>query len=150
MGRPVTAYEARVMHLDGEKLVAEAGWTRGPCNVGPFTFEDGDRFVESYYFARWWNVYEVHSRADRLRGWYCNVARPARLVGCDLYFDDLALDVLVLPTGEIMVQDEDEFDALGLDERDPEAHRQALGAVTEIRELVVGRQPPFEALCDPH
>ena len=49
-----------------------------------------------------------------MKGWYANVGLPAELkpeTG-ELQYVDLALDVWTLPTGEFMVLDEEEFDAL--------------------------------------
>jgi len=111
-----------------------------------FRLEDGDRFIETFYFHRWWNVFRIHSRSGQLRGWYCNITRPVRLIGRDLYYDDLALDLLVSPTGRVSLDDEDEFRALRLDEGEPEAYRQALQAVCEIRGLIERGCPPFQAL----
>ncbi len=146
-GRLVTTYSGVVRAQDAEHIVVEAEWTRGRCDLGLLVFEDGDCFVETYYFRRWWNVYQVCSPGGELRGWYCNVARPARLVGEDLYFDDLALDILVSASGEVSVCDEDEFAALRLDEREPEAYSQAREALVEIRSLIARGCPPFTALA---
>ncbi len=146
-GRPVITYPGRIVAANPDRLVLEAEWTHGHCDLGLLVFEDGDRFVETYPLTRWWNVYEVHSRSGRLRGWYCNIARPPRLVGHDLYYDDLALDLLVSASGQVELQDEDEFAALHLDRHAPAAYWQALEAVREVRALIERRCPPFEALA---
>ena len=42
------------------------------------TLRRGDRFIETYYTDRWYNIFEIHAREDdRLKGWYCNIAKPA-------------------------------------------------------------------------
>ncbi len=147
-GREVTRYEGTVVAHDGCLLAIRALWARGTCDVGMFTLENGDSLLETYYFQRWWNAFEVRAAGGRLRGWYCNITRPARLAGRDLCWDDLALDLLIAPTGQILVADEDEFRALGLDEREPQAYAEALRAVAEIRALAARRSPPFAALED--
>lgn len=145
-GRPVITYHGTVTRHDRGRLVLEAVWSHGHCDLGLIAFEDGDCFAETYYFMRWWNAYEVHSPSGELRGWYCNIARPARLMGCNLYYDDLALDVLVAPSGRLRVVDRDEFHSLYLGRCDPEALSQALRAVRQIRALVAGARPPFRRL----
>lgn len=147
-GREVARYEGTVVAHDEHGLALLAPWTHGTCSVGLFSFADGDTFLETYYFHRWWNVFEVRAPAGRLRGWYCNIARPARLVGRDLYWEDLALDVIIAPAGQVQVVDRDEFEALRLDEREPEAHAEALKALAEVQALAGQRRPPFAALLD--
>lgn len=145
-GREVARYEGTVVAHSEHGLALRARWTHGTCSVGMFTFEDGDTFLETYYFHRWWNTFQVHTAGGRLRGWYCNIARPARLLGRDLYWEDLALDVVIAPTGQVQVLDEDEFQALRLDEREPQAHAEALQALAEIQALAAHGRPPFAAL----
>ena len=73
--------------------------------------ELGDRFVESYYSARWYNCYEVHDHVDdRIKCWYYNLAYPAEITANTVSFRDLALDLLVYPDGRQQVLDEDEFE----------------------------------------
>lgn len=145
-GREVARYEGTVVAHDTQALVFQAPWTHGACDVGMFSIQNGDTFLETHYFDRWWNAFEVRAQNGRLRGWYCNITRPARLLGRDLYWDDLALDLLIAPTGEVQVADEDEFRALRLDEREPQAHAEALRAVAEIHALAARHSPPFAAL----
>ena len=145
-GHEVTSYEGMVVANDEHGLTLRAHWTQGTCDVGLFALADGDIFLETYYFHRWWNAFEVRSAAGRLRGWYCNIARPPRLVGRDLYWDDLALDLIIVPAGQVQVVDDDEFRALRLDEREPEAYAQALQALAEVQALAAGHRPPFAAL----
>jgi protein associated with RNAse G/E len=91
----------------------------------------GDRFVETYYTDRWYNVYEIYAHQDgHLRGWYCNVGCPAVLDGNSLSYIDLALDLLVFPDGRQLVLDEKEFYELDLP---PEIRAQALAALAELQ-----------------
>ena len=53
-------------------------------------------------------------RRRLLRGWYCNIGKPALLDGDCLSYVDLALDLLVFPDGRQFVLDEDEFLRLDL------------------------------------
>jgi protein associated with RNAse G/E len=95
----------------------------------------GDRFVETYYFNRWYNIYAIHSRLDgSLSGWYCNITRPAELVGEILSYIDLALDLVVFPDGNQVVLDEDEFAALPLTPDECQTARQALAELQSLFE----------------
>lgn len=141
-GQPVWRYE-------GERAGAGPGWLclHALFNVddrddGYFLWQRGDLFVETYYENRYYNVNRIHDRdSGALRGWYCNIARPARWQGETLLWDDLALDVFITPEGELTLKDEDDFRALALS-----AHEQAaaLAAVEEIRALAAAGLPPFE------
>ncbi len=142
-GRPVFSWQGAVIAQDSAQITIEASFNREAVDLGFYTMERGDLFRETYGFERWWNVFAVCSPGGRLRGWYCNITRPPRLVGHDLYYDDLALDVLVAPDGRLRIDDEDEFQALHLDRRDPEAYRQALAALAELQALAENRRPPF-------
>jgi protein associated with RNAse G/E len=56
--------------------------------------------VELYLFGKWFNIYEIYDRDDQLlKAWYCNITRPVRLLGNEVHYDDLALDLLVFLTG---------------------------------------------------
>jgi predicted RNA-binding protein associated with RNAse of E/G family len=84
----------------------------------------------------------VHAREDgALRGWYCNIARPAVIADDEVAQVDLALDVWVRPDGTALVLDEDEFAALALT---PDEAAAARAAVAEIRDLAGRRAPPFD------
>jgi len=119
----------------------------GEKDAGYTVFRFNDRFVEWYYTDRWYNVaavYDVHD--DHLKGWYCNVTRPAIISAdgmIDLYWDDLALDVWVDPQGGIQILDEDELVELNLDS---ETTRQVWQAVDQICVLVKTRAVPFDTI----
>jgi protein associated with RNAse G/E len=77
----------------------------------------GDRYIEDYYFARGYNIFDVYDRDTGLRkAWYCNLTRLPRLSEPEpgalvLAYDDLELDLLILPDGTAHVLDEDDFAA---------------------------------------
>jgi predicted RNA-binding protein associated with RNAse of E/G family len=98
----------------------------------------GDLFVETYYFDRWYNVYEIHAREDGLlRGYYCNIGTPPSINGKQLSYIDLALDLLVFPDGRQLVLDKEEFEALPIK---PETRLKALAALDELKGLFSGDQ----------
>jgi hypothetical protein len=92
--------------------------------------KQGDKFVEIYLTDRWYNIFEIYDRDDhRLKGWYCNVTMPCQFLDQQISYIDLALDLLVYPGGDQLVLDEDEFEALELNES------QRSGALTALAEL---------------
>lgn len=145
-GRETFSYPAsRVLARTAAAITLEAIFTRQDrLDLGYTVFERGDRFVEHFYADRWYNVFEIYAAGSgALRGWYCNIARPAQLGQDEVAQVDLALDVWVHPDGTTLLLDEDEFAALSLS---PEETAAALAAVDEIRGLASARGGPFAAV----
>jgi uncharacterized protein len=141
-GQEQWRYDGVVVERDATHVLIEARFDREKVDLGYVVFYRGDRFLEHYYGDRWYNVYEVHAAEDdRLKGWYCNFTRPARIQADAIRYDDLALDLWVYPDRRTLVLDRDDFDALPLDE----AERQAVldGLEELLRKARAGR-PPFE------
>ncbi|WP_167758896.1 DUF402 domain-containing protein [Thermaerobacter sp. FW80] len=108
-------------------------WTRRPTQAGPLTFAPGDRLLEVYWADRWYNVFRVAAPepagrlrrgARRLKGYYVNLATPARLAEAGtaacrrppagagrprLVYVDGVLDAVVLPDGRWRWLDRAEF-----------------------------------------
>lgn len=144
-GGVVLSYPGRCVTRGPDHITVEAFFAlRDRLELGYTVFERGDRMVEHFFSDRWYNVFECHAvGSDALRGWYCNVARPAIIddVAVDVRQTDLALDVWVAPDRTITILDEDEFAALHLTEQEVAAAR---GAVAEIRSLVESGAWPFD------
>ncbi|MBE9508279.1 MAG: DUF402 domain-containing protein, partial [Chloroflexi bacterium] len=90
-------------------------------------------------------IFEIHGGDGRLKGWYCNITRPARIDAREVAAEDLALDLWVAPDGECRVLDEDEFAALPLTPVEREAAQQALA---ELQAMVKQQVPPFDRRSD--
>ena len=103
--------------------------------------ERGDRWTETFYSDRWYNIFEIRASDGRLKGWYCNITRPARITQDEVSAEDLALDLWVEPDGSQQVLDEDEFAALGLPS---EERALALNALEQVLEMVAREAPPFD------
>ncbi len=99
----------REIQRDDDELFFTAVFDRDGRDLGYVRFEKGDVFYEWYYFARWYNVFQVYSKDGALKGWYCNVTMPAQVADGELTFIDLALDLWVWPDMRYLVLDEDEF-----------------------------------------
>jgi protein associated with RNAse G/E len=139
-GKVTWQYEGRVLRREPNALVLEAFFNRPDLPFADTVFRENDRFVESFYSDRWYNIFEVHDRDDdAVKGWYCNVGRPAVLTDDQVSYVDLALDLWVSADGRQTVFDQDEFDALEL----PVGERvQALEALGQLKELFGSKKPP--------
>ena len=108
-------YTGEVLKREEHHIVLEAYFDREDSLFHGMILAKGDRFIETYYTNRWYNIFEIHARDnDYLRGWYCNIGKPAVIDGSTLSYIDLALDLLVFPDGHQIVLDEDEFASLDL------------------------------------
>ena len=132
-GQETWRYQGRLLEQADGRLVLEAFFDREDIWLQGMLLSKGDRFIETYYTDRWYNLFEIHARDDdSLRGWYCNISRPAEIEGDTISWIDLALDLLVFPDRRQVVLDEDEFARL---EISPEERRQAKAALVELRAI---------------
>jgi predicted RNA-binding protein associated with RNAse of E/G family len=140
-GREILAYPAHVLARGTTWVRLEAHFDRNDVVLHGLTLRRGDRMVETFYADRWYSVFAIYDgAAGVLKGWYCNITRPALFETQDVFSEDLALDLLVYPGGGDLVLDEDEYAALGLL---PAEHSRARQALVELRELAARRQGPF-------
>lgn len=146
-GRIVWQYAGKVVERGETWIQLTAIFNGREADLGFVTFRQGDVFVEWFFTDRWYNIFRIQDGENgRLKGWYCNVTRPAQIDTHSLRADDLALDVFVRPNGTIMLLDEDEFDELSLPAEERIA---ALRAVDHLREMAARRSTPFhEILSD--
>lgn len=132
-GRFVWQYPAVVLERGEGYVRLEAFFNRDDLNLGYTTFKRNDRFIEYFYSDRWYNVFAVYDRDDgRLKGWYCNVCRPAVLGETAVSCEDLALDVWATPDGQHLLLDEDEFTALHLSPSEERAGRHAASQIIAL------------------
>ena len=135
------AYPGLITKLEKASVQLEAEFDKDELDLGLFSLSRGDRFSETFYFDRWYNVFAVFaSGSGHLKGWYCNIARPALLDGADLFADDLALDLLRVPDGRMQLLDVDEFSALPLSEMERQRCRRALD---RLRWQIYAHEDPF-------
>ncbi|MBM3151781.1 MAG: DUF402 domain-containing protein [Chloroflexi bacterium] len=125
-------YEGRVLRREPDAVALEALFDHPDTPFQGTLLKQGDRFVETFYTGRWYNIFEIHDRDDgQVKGWYCNIGRPAVVSEGSVSYVDLALDLWVSTDGKQTVLDEDEFDGLELDEA---ARRQACAALAELQQ----------------
>ncbi|BET51067.1 MULTISPECIES: DUF402 domain-containing protein [Streptomyces] len=147
-GRTKIRYAATLLHDDGTRLAVRAPWAGdGVRDFGFVRFEAGDVFTEYYWRDRWYSVKEVRTAAGVLKGWYCDVTRPAVLTGTELVVEDLDLDLWRSADGtDVRRLDEDEFAESGLADRDPGAAAAAVAALDELERLA--RRGGFTGLLE--
>ena len=144
-GEKVWHYDGRVLSRTATEIKLEAIFNRDDYAADYHTFRRGDRFVEWFYADRWYNIFQMHDvDDDRLKGWYCNLTRPARLEAEAIYAEDLALDLMVYPDGRFVVLDEDEFAALELSETE---RQQAINAFESLKVMIQQRAGVFSAIA---
>jgi hypothetical protein len=145
-GRTKIRYRSVLVSDDGTRIAVRAPWAgSGVRDFGFVRFEHGDVFTEYYWRDRWYSVKEVRDGAGRLKGWYCDITRPAVRTGTELVAEDLDLDLWRSADGaDVRRLDEDEFAASGLAERDPRAAAAAVAALDELEALA--REGGFTAL----
>lgn len=142
--RPAVTYEADVLADDGNHIVIRAPWKGDPIDLGVVEFEEGDMFIEHYWRDRWYSVKRVHGADRALKGWYCDIARPATLEGTVLTSVDLDLDLWVSSDRrKIRRLDEEEFVDGGWWGEDPAAASAAVAGLDELERQARAGAFPF-------
>ena len=146
-GTPSYVWKGWVVEQDEVLVVLQAYFITEKRDLGYIVFERGDLFIEFYYLDRWYNVFQVYSKSGQLKGWYCNITKPARLQDGELHFTDLALDLFAYPDGTSLPLDVEEFEELAASSYSAEDTALARAAFDELVSLHrEGRLPsrPFE------
>jgi protein associated with RNAse G/E len=138
-------YEGALLVEEPGHMLVHARWERRAMDLGYVVFAPGDHFFEHYYSERWYNIFEVRSAEGVLKGWYCNITRPACFEAEVVTSEDLELDLFVAPDRKQLLRlDLDEFAALELHVREPAAYDAALRALHELEEMARQGVPPFD------
>ncbi|HLG74946.1 MAG TPA: DUF402 domain-containing protein [Ktedonobacteraceae bacterium] len=145
-GQVLIRYQGEATARTEQGIVIQARWTLPTRDLGYTSFEPDDRFTEYFYSDRWFNIFAI-TRPDGVRkGWYCNVAEPARILEHQIEQVDLLLDLWVAPDGQTLILDEDEFAAAPLSEYQRSGAEQGLRTLLH---LVETRQEMFSVIL-PH
>ncbi|MDO8970597.1 MAG: DUF402 domain-containing protein [Saprospiraceae bacterium] len=134
-------YEGVVLQRGENDITLEALFNRDDMPFMDITLKRNDRFVETFYSDRWYNIFEIYDRDDNhLKGWYCNIGKPAVIIDDFVSYVDLALDLWVSADGRQTVLDEDELEALGL----PDALKQkAYAGLKDLQKFMESKNPPI-------
>lgn len=139
-GEVTWQYEGVVLKRESNFVVLEALFNRPDIPFMDIVLKENDRFVETFYSDRWYNIFEIYDRDDgRVKGWYCNVGMPAVIADGVVSYVDLALDLWVSANGEQTVLDENEFAELNLNK---ELSTGALNGLEELKLYFGNKNPP--------
>ena len=134
-------YEGVVLSREENKITLEALFNRDDIPFMDIVLKRNDRFVETFYSDRWYNIFEIYDRDDdHFKGWYCNVCKPAIIEDDFISYVDLALDLWVSANGKQTVLDEDELEELNLDE---ELKQKVYESLRELQEWFESKNPPI-------
>lgn len=139
-GREIASYQGREIDRGVCSITLEARWNRARLDLGFIVFEPGDLFIETFFSDRWYNIFEIREGGGHLKGWYCNITRPARISRNEVAAEDLALDLWIAPDGTTHTLDIEEFERLPLSGEEKEM---ALRGEQELRRRVERGDPPF-------
>lgn len=111
----------------------QAEWQIGRVNVGGLVFEVGDELREFFSPRHPFNAFAIYSPEGNLRGWYGNVTKTTRLERHQngipmVVWQDLVLDLIMLPDGTTSNLDDDELDASGIADNEPDIAGQIITA----------------------
>ena len=139
-GEVTYEYEGVLLSRDASSITLEALFNREDMPFMDVVLKKGDRFVEHYYTDRWYNIFAVYDRDNgEIKGWYCNIGKPAVIDDGVVSYVDLALDLWVSVNGKQTVLDEAEFEKLDLNE---ELSAGALNGLNELKLLFENNKPP--------
>jgi hypothetical protein len=136
-GEVTWQYSGRTLKRGPDFILIEAFFDQADALFHGVLLKRGDRFLETYYTNRWYNIFEIYDRdTGQLKLWYCNIGYPAVIDEHTVSYRDLALDLLVYPDGRQLILDEEEFTALPLNEA---TRTQAMEALKELQNLFCER-----------
>lgn len=110
-------YSAEVVRREKNFIIVEALFDRDDAPFQEIVLKRNDRFVETFYKDKWFNIFEIYDRDDgKIKGWYCNIAKPAEITENEIAYSDLILDLWMDAEGKQVLLDEDELNELNVDE----------------------------------
>ncbi len=72
-GEVTWQYEGVVLKRDGNSVTIEAFFNRDDMPFQEIVLKRNDRFVETFYTDKWYNIFEIYDRDDnRFKGCYCS------------------------------------------------------------------------------
>jgi len=134
-------YDGVVLHRGENEITLEALFNRDDMPFMDVVLKRNDRFVETFFSDRWYNIFEIYDRDDgSFKGWYCNIGKPAVIGDNSVSYVDLALDLWVSANGVQAILDEEEFEELGLDD---EMTQSVYDGLRELQYVLATKNPPI-------
>ncbi|MCA9914248.1 MAG: DUF402 domain-containing protein [Anaerolineae bacterium] len=144
LGEEQLSYEGELLERGEHHVCIRAKFASSSRDLGYVSIQQGDIFTEWFYDDRWYNIFRLQDQTTgALKGFYCNLTRPAQISENSVKADDLALDVFIKPGGEWLLLDEDEYEALHLSAAEDS---QVQAAIAHIKQMVQQHIPPFDVL----
>ncbi len=132
-------YDGEVLDQGDNFITVEAFFNRDDMPFQEIVLKRNDRFVETFYTDKWYNIFAIYDRDDgQLKGWYCNITKPAVVDADSVAYVDLALDLWVAANGKQTVLDEDELEELKLGE---ELKKKVYEGLDELRKHFNKKNP---------
>ncbi|MBE0685040.1 MAG: DUF402 domain-containing protein [Anaerolineaceae bacterium] len=139
-------YEGKELLRDKNIVMVEALFNRDDTILLEIVIKRNDRFLEAFFTDRWYNIFEIRDRDDNdLKGWYCDICKPAIITNHQISYEDLALDLWVFPDGRKIIFDEDQFNQLDLSET---VRNMALESLQDLKDNffeIVNQLPKVQA-----
>lgn len=140
-GETTWQYEGEILQHEENSITLEAFFNREDMPFQEIVLKRNDRFVETFYSDKWYNVFEIYDRDDgKFKGWYCNIGMPAEIEDNSVSYVDLALDLWVSVNGKQTVLDEDEMKDLNLDDK---LKQKAYASLRKLQTLFKTKNPPL-------
>ena len=134
LGQNVWEYSGNLLERQENRIIIEAFFDREETLVDELYLREGDKFIETYFIDKWFNIYEIQDQQEgTIKAWYCNISFPAEFSDNTLIYRDLELDLLVYPDGRQKVLDMDDFIVLPINSH---VRNAALQALNELQELI--------------
>lgn len=145
--RTTISYVAQPLILRPQYACVRAIWTRPAIDLGYMQFAPGDVLDEHFYTDKWYCVFTVFRADGQLRGWYCNVTKPANMQADVITSIDLELDMFVAPDRIATLRlDVDEFEAQNYRQHDAQLYAASYAAMAELEALARSNSAPFDRI----
>ncbi|MBL8091148.1 MAG: DUF402 domain-containing protein [Anaerolineales bacterium] len=133
-------YEGKLISREKNSATVEALFNRDDLPFQEIVLKHNDRFVETFFSDKWFNIFEIYDRDDgKIKGWYCNITKPAEITENEIAYSDLILDLWVDAEGKQVVLDEDELNDLNVDE---ELKKKIYASLGELKTFFESKNPP--------
>lgn len=143
-GRETWRWSGKLVERGEKATVIDAVFNGPQRDLGYMKLQNTDQYHEFYYAGRWFNIFQVFGADGLMKGWYCNICKPADFADNEISFVDMVLDVFVYPDGRSLVLDEEEFQEKAKTVYSPEDAARAKSAVAELLAMVEQHQHPFD------
>ncbi len=133
-------YEGKLIRREENYAIVEALFNRDDLPFQEIVLKRNDRFVETFYTDKWFNIFEIYDRDDgKIKGWYCNITKPAEISENEIAYSDLILDLWVNAEGKQVVLDEDELNELNVDD---DLKKKIYASLYELQDYFKSKNPP--------